>query len=88
MEQPQTEKAYSYTMRENSTTKPIKFDDAEKFIEEDNLYYQKVHQQKKGNIVEAMKWENLYFDEIEDYTREQWLIILFCAIVIIGRMIL
>ena len=77
-----------YSMRGDSVSRPIKFNDSEKFIEEENKHFSKVYNPKPIQIQEAMKWENLYFDEIEDYAREQCLIILFSAIIIMGRMIL
>jgi hypothetical protein len=67
---------------------PITFHEGEIALQEDNLYYQKIHQPQKLNLSEDMKWENLYFDELEDYTRELWSLILFCAVMILGRMVI
>jgi hypothetical protein len=79
-----------YSMRGDSASIPFSFNDSEKFIAEDNNYYRNVLKDKRANIdiKESMKWENLYYDEIEDYNRKLWLTILVSAVVIFGRLLL
>jgi hypothetical protein len=59
-------------------------------VEADNGYYRNVLKERirAVDIEESMKWENLYYDEIEDYSRNMWLLILFSAAVIAGRLLL
>lgn len=88
--EPKPERIPTYSMRGDSALTPIRFNDSEKFVREDNFYYRNVLKQKARpvEIEESMKWENLYYDELEDHNRNLWLVVLVSAAVIAGRLLL